>query len=103
MPVAHIGGSVGRCSEFDRDFMPTKARVEERWKRIDRAFHRGEDLPPVELYKMGDAYFVVDGHHRVSVACYHGVPTVEAEVTEFRPKLPAAPVPEAKREVTTCP
>ena len=61
-------------------------------------------MPPGELYKMGDAYyFVLDGHHRVSVARYHGAPTVEAEVTEFRPTLPAAPVPEAKREVTTCP
>jgi hypothetical protein len=49
-------------------------------------------LPPVELYKIGDAYFVVDGHHRVSVARYHEVPTVEAEVTEVRPRFPAAPV-----------
>jgi hypothetical protein len=53
VPVAQIGGSVGRCSEFDRDFMSTKASVEERWKRIDRAFHRGEELPPVSLYKVG--------------------------------------------------
>ncbi len=101
--VEKIVGSLGRRKDFDGSFLPAKASVAERWKRIDRAFHRGEDLPPVELYKMGDAYFVLDGHHRVSVACYHGVPTVEAEVTEFRPTLPAAPVPEAKREVTTCP
>jgi hypothetical protein len=67
--------------------------VGERWKRIDRAFHWGEDLPPVELYEIGEAYFVVDGHHRVSVARYHGVPIVEAAVAEFRPKLPAVPVP----------
>jgi hypothetical protein len=40
VPVGQIGGSVGRCSEFDRDFMLTKASSEERWKRIDRAFHR---------------------------------------------------------------
>jgi hypothetical protein len=63
-----------------------------RWKRIDRAFQQGEDLPPVELYEIGDAYFVVDGHHRVSVARYHDVPTVEAAVAEFHPKRPAAPV-----------
>ena len=81
--VSQIGGSVGRCSEFDEDFMPLKASAEERWKRIDRAFHRGEVLPPVSLYKIGSFYFVLDGHHRVSVASYHGVEWIDAEVTEF--------------------
>jgi hypothetical protein len=83
VPVGQIAGSVGRCSEFDRDFMPAKARVEERWKRIDRAFHRDEELPPVNLYKVGGFYFVLDGHHRVSVAHYHSVEWIDAEVTEF--------------------
>jgi hypothetical protein len=55
-------GSVGRCSEFDSDFMPAKSSVEARWKRIDRAFNRGEQLPPVSLYKVGSFYFVLDGH-----------------------------------------
>jgi hypothetical protein len=88
-----IVGSVGRWGQFDRVFLPARASVGERWKRIDRAFHCAKDLPPVELYKIGDAYFVVDGHHRVSVARYHDVPTVEASVTEFHPKVPAAQVP----------
>ena len=83
VPVAQIGGSVGRCSEFDRDFMPTRASVEERWKRVDRVFHRGEVLPPVSLYKVGGFYFVLDGHHCVSVAYYHGVKWIDAYVTEF--------------------
>jgi hypothetical protein len=83
VPLSQIGGSVGRCSEFDGDFMPTKASAEERWKRVDRAFHRGEELPAVSLYKVGGFYFVLDGHHRVSVASYHGVEWVDAEVTEF--------------------
>src|SRR5215217_1788074 len=83
VPVSQTGGGVGRCSEFDRDFMPAKAGVEERWKRIDRAFHRGEELPPVSLYKVGGLYFVLDGHHRVSVARYHSVEWIEAEVMEF--------------------
>ena len=83
VPVSHIGGSVGRCSEFDRDFMPAQARVKEKWKRIDRAFHRGEELPPISLYKIGGFYFVLDGHHRVSVARYHGVEWIDAHVTEF--------------------
>ena len=91
--VEAIVGSVGRWRDFDRSFLPARANVGHKWKRIDRAFQRGEDLPPVELYEIGDAYFVVDGHHRVSVARYHDVPTLEATVAEFRPKLPAAPVP----------
>jgi hypothetical protein len=49
VPLSQIGGSVRRCSEFDGEFMPAKASVKERWKRIDRAFHRGEELPPVSL------------------------------------------------------
>jgi len=99
--VDEIVGSVGRWRDFDRSFLPARASVGERWKRIDRAFQRGEDLPPVELYTLGDAYFVVDGHHRVSVARYHEVPTVEAAVAEFHPKLPAAPVPmTSKSELT---
>jgi hypothetical protein len=83
VPVAQIVGSVGRRSEFDRDFMPARASMDERWKRIDRAFHRGEELPPVSLYKVGGVYFVLDGHHRVSVASYHGVEWIDAYVTEF--------------------
>jgi hypothetical protein len=86
--LSNIVGSVGRSSEFDRDFMPTKPSAEERWKRIDRAFHRGEELPPVSLYKVGGFYFVLDGHHRVSVARYHGIEWIDAEVTEFRALLP---------------
>src|SRR3712207_9467018 len=63
--------------------MPARASIKERWKRVDRAFHRGEELPPVSLYKVGGFYFVLDGHHRVSVASYHGVEWIDAEVTEF--------------------
>ncbi len=92
--VSRIAGSVGRWREFDRSFMPVKASAGVRWKRVDLAFHRGEDLPPVRLYKLGDSYFVEDGNHRVSVARYQGVEMVDAEVTEFHPRLLAAPQPE---------
>ena len=88
-----IIGSVGRWRDFDRSFLPARASMAERWKRIDRAFQKGEDLPPVELYKIGDSYFVMDGHHRVSVARYHYVPTLEAAVAEFHPKRLAGPAP----------
>ena len=99
--VDQIIGSVGRWRDFDRSFLPARASVGQRWKRIDRAFQRGEDMPPVELYEIGDAYFVMDGHHRVSVARYHDVPTVEATVAEFRPKRPAAPVPKISNSELT--
>jgi hypothetical protein len=80
-----IVGSVGRRRDFDRCFMPLRAAAGERWKRVDLAYYRDKFLPPVSLYKLGDAYFVEDGNHRVSVARYHGVPAVEADVTELRP------------------
>ena len=65
--------------------MTLRAAAGERWKRVDLAFHRDQVLPPVSLYKLGDAYFVEDGNHRVSVARYHGAEWIEADVTEFRP------------------
>ena len=83
--VSKIVGSVGRHEAFDRGFMPTKASLAERWKRVDRAFHSGLDLPAVRLYKVGDSYFVEDGNHRVSVARYQGIETIEADVTEYFP------------------
>ena len=90
VPVERIVGSVGRYGEFDRAFLPARAGVAGRWKRIDRAFHRGVELPPVVLYKIGDDYFVEDGNHRVSVARYQGVEWIDAEVTELHPRVPAA-------------
>jgi hypothetical protein len=91
--VEEIVGSVGRWDEFDRSFLPARASLGERWKRIDRAFHSAEDLPPVKLYKLEETYFVVDGHHRVSVARYHDVPTLEAAVVEFYPSSPLRQYP----------
>lgn len=81
--VEKIVGSVGRHKDFDACFLPIRASVSARWERVDQAFQRGDELPPVSLYKLGDAYFVNDGNHRVSVARYHGVETVAAEVVEF--------------------
>jgi hypothetical protein len=82
--VGRIVGSVGRAGDFDGSFLPTTRRVGERWKRVNRAFRRAEALPPVRLHKVSDSYFVEDGNHRVSVARYHGVEWIDAEVTEFR-------------------
>jgi hypothetical protein len=86
--VAKIVGSVGRHRDFDRAFLPSKADLGARWKRIDQMMHRAEELPPISLYKMGDAYFVRDGNHRVSVARQLGVEMIDAEVIELRSRLP---------------
>ena len=91
--VSKIVGSVDRYRDFDRDFMPTKASVARRWKRVDRAFRSDEALPPVRLYKIGRFYFVEDGNHRVSVAQYQRVEWIDAVVIEFLPAHPQAQVP----------
>jgi hypothetical protein len=88
VPVANVVGSVGRHRDFDRAFLPSKGDVEARWKKIDQMMHRAEELPPVSLYKIGDAYFVLDGNHRVSVARLQGVEMLDAEVTELRSRVP---------------
>ena len=82
--VARIVGSAGKHDQFDDGFMPLRGASPERWKRIDRAYRSGEELPPVSLYKMDDDYFVQDGHHRVSVARFHGAEWIDADITEFR-------------------
>jgi hypothetical protein len=81
--VEKVVGSVGRFKDFDGDFLPIRRSVGERWKRVDRAFHLGVDLPPVVLYKLGDSYYVLDGNHRISVARFQGVRWIEAEVTRL--------------------
>lgn len=81
--VGAIMGSVGRCGSFEAGFLPVCSCSAERWKRIYQAFLEGNALPPVERYKLGGAYFVVDGNHWVSVARYRGAAAVDALVTEF--------------------
>ena len=84
MRLTDIVGSVSRCSEFDGTFLPLREGTRTKWERIDRAFVRGVELPPVSLYKIGSSYFVEDGNHRVSVYRYQGVEFIDAEVPEFR-------------------
>jgi len=83
--VGKIVGSLGRCSSFDGRFLPLCSCSGERWERISEALRQGRPLPPVELYRIGDRYFVSDGNHRVSVVRYHGAVMVDALVTEISP------------------
>ena len=73
-----IVGSVGRYKDFTREFLPRSGADKSRWMRIDTAMNSLEGLPPVELFKLGDAYFVRDGNHRVSVARANGLSHIEA-------------------------
>ncbi|CAM4135573.1 chromosome partitioning protein ParB [Kibdelosporangium persicum] len=84
-----IVGSVDRTRDFDRRFRPTSGRLRQRWERLARAQRRGEPIPPIEVYRVGDLHFVADGHHRVSVALALGQDTIEAYVTEVRTKISA--------------
>jgi hypothetical protein len=87
VPLDAIVGTVDRAVDFDRGFRPTSARLRSRWERIASAQRRGESLPPVSLFKIGDVYFVRDGHHRVSVAKSLGRQDIDAYVTEVTTRL----------------
>jgi hypothetical protein len=82
IPLDSILGTVDRTKGFDRQFRPTTSRVRARWERIANAVRRGEPMPPISLYRIGDVHFVRDGHHRVSVARAMGRTEIDAYVVE---------------------
>lgn len=89
--VDQIAGSLNRYHEFDRVFMPTNDKLADRWQSVNRAFYQEVSLPPVVLYKVGEVYFVVDGHHRVSVAREQGQIYIEGEVRECYTRINITP------------
>lgn len=89
--VDQIAGSLNRYQQFDRAFLPRTDETAGRWQSVNRAFYEDISLPPVVLYKIGDVYFVVDGHHRVSVAREQGQEFIEAEVRECSTKVRITP------------
>jgi hypothetical protein len=89
--VDQIIGSLNRYHQFDRAFLPVQDETASKWQSIDRAFYQDVHLPPVVLYKVGDVYFVVDGHHRVSVAREQGQEFIEAEVRECYTRVNITP------------
>ena len=78
--IEKIVGSEGRVRDFDKAFRPLVNHTRDRWVSIAIAHHQGVDLPPVELIRVGDEYYVRDGHHRISVAKTFGQATIEAIV-----------------------
>jgi hypothetical protein len=73
-----IVGSVDSTHDFDRHFRPTSSRIRARWERLALAQARGEPMPPIDVYRIGELHFVKDGHHRVSIAIAHRQSTIEA-------------------------
>ena len=82
-----VVGTVDSGRDFDRRFRPTSTRVRERWERLALAQRRGEAIPPIDVYRVGDMHFVQDGHHRVSIAIATGAKTIDAYVTEIETQL----------------
>jgi hypothetical protein len=89
--VKQIVGSLNRYQAFDRAFLPRSDDTSDRWQSINRAFYEDVSLPPVVLYKVGEVYFVVDGHHRVSVARKQNQVFIDAEVRECNTKVNITP------------
>ena len=91
VPLDAIVGSVGRYTDFNRQFLPRNDSDELRWTRVKTAIESSMGVPPIELYRIGDAYFVLDGNHRVSVLRRMGATQAQAYVTEVQTRVPLSP------------
>jgi hypothetical protein len=93
VPLVAIVGTLEPTRHFDASFRPASEVVRRRWERIALAHRRGDALPPIELIKRPDGYYVLDGRHRVSVARALGHPDIDAQVTGARPRSTTAERP----------
>jgi hypothetical protein len=91
-----IVGSVNRYREFDREFLPLRWQTGERWQRVRDSLYEVDAFPPIDVYDIGGAYYVVDGHHRVSVAKRLGHKQIQATVITFRPDAPVGTPTDAR-------
>jgi nucleotide-binding universal stress UspA family protein len=90
IPLDAIVGSVGRYTDFTRTFLPRRAGDKDRWAGVRLAFQEA-GAPPIDVYQVGDVYFVIDGNHRVSIARQEGAKTIEAHVIEVRTNVSLTP------------
>jgi nucleotide-binding universal stress UspA family protein len=88
IPLDNIIGSVGRYTDFTRDFLPRRSSDSQRWVSVKVATESLVGVPPIEVYKVGDYYFVRDGNHRVSIARQNGQSHIEAYITEVVTRVP---------------
>src|SRR6266498_4084051 len=91
IPLDSIIGSVGRYTDFTRTFLPRRNEDRDRWARVKAAMEEGLGLPPIEVYQVGEVYFVIDGNHRVSIARQLGSKAIEAHVIEVKTNIPLTP------------
>ena len=99
IPLDRVIGSAApdfKSGDFDPGFLPINRRMRERWTRIYQAMVEGDELPPIDVYKVDDNYYVIDGHHRVSVARNLGRPTINARVINVRTRAPLPPGTDAE-------
>ncbi|MGH9118554.1 MAG: ParB/RepB/Spo0J family partition protein [Acidimicrobiales bacterium] len=87
IPVSSIVGTVDRSGDFDREFLPRRSAMEQRWNRVEHVVDEGE-VPPIVVYELEGRYFLVDGHHRVAIARQRGIEYLDAEVTSIRTRYP---------------
>jgi hypothetical protein len=87
IPLDAIVGSVGRYQDFTRTFLPTNPQDAERWANL-RMYIAEREIPAIEVYKVGEMYFVIDGNHRVSVARELKMAYITAQVTEIKTRVP---------------
>ncbi|MBL7162926.1 MAG: ParB N-terminal domain-containing protein, partial [Anaerolineales bacterium] len=91
IPLDAIVGSVGRYTDFSRDFLPLYDNDQDRWARVMAETTGLVGLPPIDVYQIGEVYFVLDGNHRVSVARQLGAASIQAYVTEVRTRVNITP------------
>ncbi|MFN2591086.1 MAG: ParB N-terminal domain-containing protein [Actinomycetota bacterium] len=100
IPIDRIVGTVDRAGDFDRQFLPRRPQIRDRWKRVEAAFPEG-NFPPIVVYEVEGSYFLVDGHHRVAIAKQRGMAAIDAEVTELKTRYPLPPDADIGRIIHT--
>jgi len=88
IPLDAIIGSVGRYTDFTRDFLPRSNAQASRWARVKSVLRDLDEMPAIQVYQIGEAYFVLDGNHRVSIARQRKATHIQAYVTEIHTKVP---------------
>jgi hypothetical protein len=87
VPLDRIAGTLRQPSQNTADFLPLPPlrgrNWRARWQRITRANDSLAILPPVDVVKVGDDYYVADGHNRVAAALDAGALAIDADVTEL--------------------
>jgi ParB-like nuclease family protein len=87
IPLDALVGTDSRASSFTRDFRPLHSFSRDRLRSLQAAFADGA-YPPIVAVKLGETYFVIDGHHRAALARREGRAAIDADVTELVARVP---------------